>query len=562
MRKILLCLGIAAIGLLGAPYVEACTNFLIAKRASADGSVMISYAADSHVLYGELYYRPAATHPEGAWHEVYDWDTGQHMGKIPQVRQTYSVIGNMNEFQVAIGETTYGGRPELESQEGAIMDYGSLIYVALQRSKSAREAIRCIAELMAEYGYASSGESFSVADKDEVWIMELIGKGNGHKGAVWVARRVPDDCVCAHANHPRITTFPWENGLNSISSKNLDRILEPQIDCVYAEDVCSFARSKGWYEGEDKDFSFADAYAPLDFEGARFCEIRVWAMFRQVKDGMDQYADYAMGHNLKNRMPLWIRPDRLVSVSDMMRFMRDHLEGTELDMTKDVGAGPFGCPYRWRPLTWEVDGVTYCNERATSTQQTGFSFVTQSRSWLPDPIGGIFWFGVDDAASTVYMPFYCSVNRVPEAFRVGNGNMTKFSDTSAFWTFNQVSNFAYTRYNVIHPEIAKVQKAYEDKFIAYTPAVDAAARALLDGPCPRLATEFLTDYSVNTASSVAAEWREFYRYLFIKFSDGNIKTPNPPHMNPNVRQPGYGEAWYRRIVEETGDRFRVIGEGH
>lgn len=561
MRNILLLLSLVSIVLGAFSDLQACTNFLITKRASADGSVMISYAADSHVLYGELYYWPAARYPEKTLLDVYEWDTGRYMGKIPQALQTYSVIGNINEFQVAIGETTYGGRPELASQDGAIMDYGSLIYIALQRSRSAREAIKLIAELMATYGYASSGESFSVADKNEAWIMEIIGKGKDQRGAVWVARRIPDGYICAHANHPRITTFPLENNNTSISSKNLDKIFQPDIDCVYAEDVSSFARAKGWFNGKDEEFSFSDTYAPLTFTAARWCEIRVWAFFRQVNSDMDKYLDYVKGHNLSNRLPLWVQPNRPVSVRDMMNFMRDHLEGTELDMSKDMGAGPFGCPYRWRPLTFEVDGVTYCNERATATQQTGFSFITQSRSWLPDPVGGIIWFGVDDAASTVYVPIYCAINSVPEAYKVGNGNMMQFSDTSAFWAFNQVSNFAYTRYNVIHPEIAKVQQALENKFIAYTPAIDAAAQQLLKTQDNQLALQFLTDYSVNTANSVVANWREFYKYLFIKFSDGNIKTPNPHHRNPKVEQPGYGTAWYRNIVKETGDKFKVAGSG-
>ncbi len=539
--------------------VMACTNFLITKGASEDGSTMISYSADSHVLYGELYHWPAGKYAEGTMMDVHDWDSGAYLGKIPQARETYNVVGNMNEFQVSIAETTYGGRKELESQKGAIVDYGSMIYIGLARSKSAREAIKVMMELIAQHGYASSGESLSIADKNEVWVMDLIGKGEGQKGAVWVARRIPDGYVCAHANHPRISTFPLEDGVTSISSKNLDKIFLPSIECVYEADVISLARSKDWFKGEDKDFSFCDAYAPIDFGAARFCEIRVWAMFRQVNKDMEQYKDYASGHNLKNRMPLWIKPDRKVALKDMMAFMRDHLEGTEFDMTKDMGAGPYNSPYRWRPLTWKVGKDTYINERATSTQQTGFSFVSQMRSWLPDYCGGIIWFGVDDAASSLYIPMYCSMTEVPEAFKVGNGDMMTFSKSSAFWVFNQVSNFAYTRYRDIHPEIAKIQSALETKYIQYTPAIDLAAQKLASEN-PSLAVQFLTDYSVNTASRAVKTWQELYIYLFTKYMDGNIKARIPGQKNPKVEQPGYGADWYKRIAEDTKDKLKMVGE--
>jgi dipeptidase len=356
--------------------------------------------------------------------DIYEWDTGKYLGKIKQAPVTYNVVGNINEHQVAIGETTFGGREELGKQTGAIMDYGSLIYVALQRAKTAREAIRIMTELVAEYGYYSSGESFSIADPNEVWIMEMIGKGEGQKGAVWVALRIPDGYISGHANHARITTFP----------------LKDKENCLYSPDVVSFARSKGWFSGKDEEFSFSDVYAPIDFGGARFCEARVWAIFRKVNKDMDKHLDYAMGHNLTNRMPLWIKPDRKISVQDMFAFMRDYYQGTPLDMTVDVGAGPYGNPYRWRPLTFKVDGATYCNERAVVTQQTGFSFISQSRSWLPNPIGGVLWFSVDDAGSAVYSPMYCGMTEVPHAFAVGNGSMMEFSPDAAFWVFNQVSN--------------------------------------------------------------------------------------------------------------------------
>jgi len=488
MKRIIGSLLLMTILVMGFHQANACTNFIITKGASVDGSVMISYAADSHVLYGELYSWSAATYPEGTMQDVYEWDTGKFLGQIKQAKETYNVVGNINEYQVAIGETTYGGRRELGNQPGAIMDYGSLMYIALQRSKSAREAIKVITELIAEYGYCSSGESFSIADANEAWIYEMIGKGEGQKGAVWVARRVPDGYVCAHANQARITTFPLADGKKSISSDNMDKIFDSKVECVYAADVITFAREKGWFDGKDKDFSFSDTYAPVDFGGARFCEVRVWSMFKDVNDDMDQYLDYVKGdvkHGgendyASNRMPLWIKPDRKISQHDMMNFMRDHLEGTDLDMTKDIGAGPYGVPYRWRPLTWKVDDQTYVNERATATQQTGFSFVTQSRNWLPDPIGGILWFGVDDASSSVYVPMYCGITEVPLLYAKGYGAMMEFKDDAAFWVFNQISNFAYTRYNIIHPEIDSLQNKYETGFIKTIGAFDDAAAKLYE----------------------------------------------------------------------------------
>ncbi len=522
--------------------VYACTNFLITKGASKDGSTMITFSADSHVLYGELYYRPSKDYPEGAMFDVYEWDTGKFLGKIKQVRHTYSVVGLMNEHQLAIGETTYTGRTELQDTTG-IIDYGSAIFLALQRAKTAREAIKVIADLFDEYGYYSTGESFSISDPNEVWIMEIIGKGPGNKGAVWVARRVPDGYVCAHANQARITTFPLNDPEN----------------CMYSKDVISFAREKGYFEGKDKDFSFSDTYAPVDFGGARFCEARVWAMFRRINSSMEKYVDYALGDVSKERMPLWIKPDNKLSVHDVMELMRDYFKGTPMDMTKDIGAGPFKCPYRWRPLTWEVDSVNYINERATSTQQTGFSFVTQSRSWLPDPIGGIFWFGVDDTYSTVYVPMYCGITEVPESFAVGNGAMMDFSENAAFWVFNQVSNFAYTRYNVIIPEIRHVQLELESKFISNTPAIDKAAQEIYKTD-KALALQFITEYSVNQGNNTVKRWKELYKYLFTKYMDGNIKEKVPGKMNPKLEQPGYGEEWYRRIVNETGDKFKMKGK--
>lgn len=559
---------------------QACTNFLITPGASVDGSSMISYAADSHVLYGELYHYPAADYPEGAMREIVEWDTGRYVGRIPEVSHTYNVVGNMNEWQLAIAETTYGGLEGLENPEGLI-DYGSLIYITLQRSKTAREAIKTMAELVANYGYISSGESFSIADPNEVWIMELIGKGQ-EKGAVWVALRIPDGYVSGHANQARITTFPLANkqNKNSITSKNLDKLLKnPNIDCVYAEDVISFAKKNNLYAGPDGQFSFSDVYAPVDFSGARACEIRVWAMFNQVVDGMDQYWDYATGRNINrakpyvkgeaqtpdnfptNRMPLWVKPNEKVSVLDMMAFMRDHLEGTELDMTQDVGAGPFHCPYRSRPMGWEVDGVEYVHERATATQQTGFSFVAQCRTTPINNIGGIIWFGVDDAASTVYCPMYTCMTEIPFCFREGNGGIMEYSETAAFWIFNQVTNWAYTKYEYIHPEIAEKQAAYEQGWVDGIAKVDERAAELYQED-PAKAVEYLTRFSSKEAEKLTADWREFYKYLFVKYMDFNIKEAQPTpksykYYAPKVQQPKYSEEYYRAIIEQTGDKLKV-----
>ncbi len=539
-----------------------CTNFLITKGASVDGSTMITYAADSHTLYGELYYQPAADYAPGAMRDIYDWDSGKFMGRIPQVAHTYSVIGNMNEFQLAIGETTYGGREELAKQKGAVMDYGSLMYVTLQRAKTAREAIKIMTDLVEKYGYASSGESFSIADPEEVWILEMIGKGEDEKGAVWVAQRVPDGYICGHANQARITTFPMNDPKN----------------CLFAKDVIAFAREKGWFNGKNKDFSFSDVYAPVDFSGARFCDARVYAGFNKVTSGMEEYANYAKGtvkhggeNNFPvNRLPLWVKPDNKLSVKDVMEMMRDHFEGTELDMTKDIGAGPFSLPYRWRGLTWKVDSVSYCNERAVSTQQTGFSFVAQGRNWLPDPIGGIFWFGVDDTYTTCYVPMYCGITDTPECFKVGNGDMLTFSETSAFWIFNMVANWAYLRYSDIIPHIRDKQAGLEGKFIAYTPAVDKAAKSILESQGEEMARRFLTEYSINQANGMTKEWKKLYQYLVVKYIDGNIKKEKDGKFERNEwgipvgpDQPGYPEWWYRIIVNETGDHFKVPeGSGH
>lgn len=547
-------------------YTMACTNFLFTKGATKDGSTMVTYSADSHVLYGELYHWPAQDWPAGSMLDVYEWDTGKFMGKIPQVAHTYNVVGNMNEHQLAIAETTFGGRKELESQTGAIIDYGSAIYITLQRAKNAREAIVVMTDLIEKYGWASSGESISIIDPNEVWIIEIIGKGEGEKGAVWVARMVPDGYVSAHANQARITTFPLE-GKTSISSSKMNKIYDPNITTVYSKDVISFAKEKGFYpqDGKNKDFSFSDTYAPVDFSGARACEIRVWAFFNAVNPDIAQYWDYATGRNIQrdskgyatNRMPLWIKPSEKVDVLQVMDFMRDHLEGTELDMSKDMGAGPYECPYRWRPMSFKVDGKEYVHERATATQQTGFTFVAQCRNWLPDEIGGILWFGVDDAASSVYFPMYSASTEVPFAFAVGNGSMMEFTNKAAFWVFNQVTNFAYTRYNLIHPEIRAKQVALEKQYVDFVQMIDAGAKEML-AQNKEAAIKFITDFSCRTGNHLVDTWRDFYGYLFCKFMDGNVKTAIPGEKNPKVEQPALPEWYLRMIIEQTGKKLEVV----
>jgi dipeptidase len=548
-----------------------CTNFLVTKGASVNGSTMITYSADSHTLYGELYHWPASDYPEGSLLDVYEWDTGKFLGKIKQAKHTWSVVGNMNEHQLSIGETTFTGNESLIDTTG-IIDYGSLIYITLQRAKNAREAILTISELVDTYGYYSSGESFSIADPNEVWILEIIGKGPGNKGAVWVARRIPDGYVSGHANQARIQTFPLSNGKTSVTSREIQKVFNPELECIYAYDVIEIARKNNLFSGKDAEFSFSDAYAPINFSGARFCEVRVWSFFNAVNKDMQKYFSYASGHDLSTRMPLWIKPDRKLSSRDMMNFMRDHLEGTPLDMRLDAGAGSFGLPYRLRPLTWNVsDDSTkiYCNERATATQQTGFSFIAECRNWLPDPIGGILWFGVDDAATSVYVPVYCGITSIPWCFRVGNGDMLTYSPTSAFWIFNFVSNFCYLRYDVMSADAIRKQDGLETKFALQTPAVDQAA-LLLYKKSEKEAREYLTDYTSSMSQLTFETWKELSHYLLVKYIDGNIKkeekntfSRNPYGLPVMPSQPGYSDKWKKAVILDTGDKLLVPeGEGH
>jgi len=559
----------------GTTHVFACTNLIVTRGASSDQSVMITYAADSHVRFGAIAFYPAADHQPGDLCQVYHYENGKLLGTIPEVAHTYSVIQLMNEFQVAIGETTFGGLDSLNSQPGAILDYGSMMRIGLQRSKTAREMIRVMTELVAQYGYISGGESFSVSDANEAWIMEMIGKGKYEKGAVWVARLIPDGYVCGHANQARITTFPFQKSNNWNDAKQ---------SVYHSPDVISFAKKHEFYRGTNESFSFSDVYNPVRFGGARFCDARVWSFFRkinkEIRENQD-YTNYAMGKfdrnaqfsdqtanpngYVSNRLPLWVKPDSPVTLQQVKAGMRDHYEDTPLDMRNDPGAGPFASPYRWRPMEFVVDSVMYLCERAVATQQTGYSFVAQSRGWLPAPIGGIFWFGVDDADGCVYAPIYCGVQRIPESYAVGNGSMISWSETSAFWTFNQLNNWAYSRYNLIHPEIESYQAQLESQFSSEVQVADQQASALFKQN-PALASEYLTGYSVYTGNKLVADWKVFYQYLFMKYMDGNVKNTDGRKLLDNGNgknipkapaQPGYGKNWERIMIQGTGDRLVV-----
>ncbi|MBR6630940.1 MAG: C69 family dipeptidase [Alistipes sp.] len=521
---------------------DACTNFIVTRGASTDGSNMVTYAADSHQLYGSLYSYVPGKYTE--WMDVTEWDTGRAIGKIRQAQTTYRTLGNSNEHSLFITETTFGGRPELEDPNGGI-DYGSLIYITLQRAKTAREAIDIIAELANTYGYCSSGESFSLIDTEEAWIMELIGKGPEDKGIVWVARRIPDGYVSAHANQARITTFPWNDPEN----------------CLYAKDVADVARKFGWFEGKNEDFSFAEAYAPADFSALRGCEARVWAFFRTVAEGMDKYEDYAMGHNPENRMPLWVKPTEKVSPKLLMDCMRDHYEGTKMDMTQDIGAGGEGCPYRWRPMFFEVDGVEYCNERATATQQTGFWLVGQAR---PNKVG-ILWFGTDDAATSPLTPIYVNSTEVPWCLSEENGSMLKYSDTSMFWITNRVAQFAYLRYNTVGKHVRSEVDKWENAMIEYVKDIDMAIANVAYKP--KKAAKIATEFSVKSAEILFNYWVELDKYLMVKYIDGNVKgedangfidNGNGKDIPGKIEQPGYSERWKRAVAKDNGEVLKVV----
>ena len=571
----------------------ACTNVIITKGASKDGSTLVTYAADSHYLFGELYYHPAADWKAGSLLKVYDWDSGKYLGDIDQVPHTYRTIGNMNEKQVIITETTWGGREELMDRRGRI-DYGSLIYIALQRAATAREAISVIVDLANTHGYASEGETFSIADKNEAWIMELIGKGtnirngvNVDKGIVWVAMRVPDGAICAHANQARIGAFP----------------LNDPDNCLYAKDVISFARRKGYFEGSDEEFSFKKAYGPADFGTVRGCDARVWSAFNILSNGWFSYygadgkavtkdasdfLDYAMGYDLEGDLPLFIYPREKVSVKAVADVMRDHYEGTPMDMTQDIGAGGNALPYRWRPMEYKAEGGTYLNERAIATQQTGFWMVGQARDYVPDEVGGILWFGTDDAATSYVTPIYTATTKVPECFREGNGDLLHYSPTASFWINNRVANACYKMYNVMAPYVRAKADAFEiDQMERKTHSVDSAAVVLYNTlvvkmrdkvssskrdvmvsrtPFAKVAN-FVTDYTVSTAQAQFDAWVALEEELLVKYIDGNVKPQNPDgsfkHSEYSERQPakiewpGYTELWKETVAREAGDVLKV-----
>lgn len=525
---------------------EACTNLIVGKNASTDGSTIISYSADSYGLFGELYHFPAGLHKKGELLDIYEWDTGKYLGQITQAKETYNVIGNMNEHQLTIGETTFGGRPELVDTTGVI-DYGSLIYIALQRSRNARHAIKVMTDLVQEYGYYSSGESFTIADPNEVWIMEMIGKGPGVRGAVWVAVRVPDDCIAAHANQSRIHQFDMNDKEN----------------CLYSSDVISFAREKGYFSGVNKEFSFADAYAPLDFGARRFCEARVWSYYNLFTDRGQEFLPYIQGTS-NTPMPLFVKPNRKLSVQDVQRAMRDHYEGTPLDLSNDFGAGPYHAPYRLSPLTFKVDGEEYFNERPISTQQSGFVFVAQMRAELPDPVGGVLWFGTDDANMISFVPVYCCTNRVPECFtRVDGADYITFSWNSAFWIYNWVANMVYPRYDLMIGDLREVQQSLEQSFFTAQPGIEQVAQELYKKD-PQEAVRFLTGYTNQMAQSAFESWKKLGEFLVVKYNDGVTKRVKDGRFERNaIGQParvirqGYPDEFLKEYVRQTGERYKV-----
>lgn len=537
------------IALIGASFVipaYCCTNLIAGKKATTDGSVMITYAADSHGLYGDLSHTPVAKHAPGAMRKVVEWDTNKPLGEIPQPSETYNVVGNMNEFQVAIGETTFGGREELLDTTGnSIIDYGSLIQIALERSKSAREAIQVMTDLVDKYGYASEGESFSIADKNEVWVMEMIGKG-AEKGAVWVAVRIPDNAISGHANEPRIRKVDFNDKENVLHSK----------------DVIDFARKRGYFKGKDEDFSFADTYCEHDVATRRGCDARVWTYFRKYNPDMDKYYSWCVGES-DEPFPLYIIPDKKVSIQDLQSAMRDHYEGTPLEMTSDIGAGPNHVPYRWRPMEYEVDGNKYCMERAIATQQTGWHFLSQSRSDLPDPIGGVLWFGTDDTNTSVYMPFYCSLTEVPK--QLEKGDINNFSFDSNFWMNNWVANQAYNRYDLMIPDIRKVQENLENEFISSRPKQEKTLLVFYENGDTENLNKAVNEEAAKIAKKATDDYRDLAVYLFVKFMDGNMKKTNDDGsfklnqygIPASPSFPGYDMKYYENIVKEKGDHFQL-----
>lgn len=545
MNKALLVLGL---GLVFTGQAEACTSFLVGKNASVDGSAFITYNQDDYGMFGRLNYFPAAVHAPGTMRAIVDGDSNRYLGQIPEAPRTYAVMGYINEYQVGITETTFGGRSELEDPEG-IIDYVSLMTIALQRSKTAREAIKVMTELVQKYGYASSGESFSIADPNEIWILEMIGKGPKEKGAVWVAVRIPDDCIASHANHSRIHQFDMND------KKNV----------MYAKDVVSFARKQGYFKGKDKDFSFSQAYAPADFGAIRYCEARVWSFYNKWVDGMDKYVDYVDGHHIGQAAPmaLYYKAKQKLSLQDVMNSMRDHYEGTPFDITQDVGAGVYKAPYRPTPLEWEYDGKTYFNERPISTQQTGSSVVVQVRANMPNAIGGVLWFANDDPNMAPYTPVYCSSTQAPSCYDDKNADGVNFSWDSAFWVQNWVANMTYPRYSQLFPSVETERNLIEGVCVSSQYEVEKKA-SMMYSQSPAEAVEFLTVYSVTCAQQMLECWKKLGEYLIVKYNDMTIKpeTDGKFDMTPEglgVRpvRPGFSDDFKEIIVKETGDKYLV-----
>ncbi len=534
---------IALAAIMSASAIEssACTNLIVGKKASVDGSVLVSYNADDYGMFGHLCHYPAGTHKKGEMRKIFDWDTGEYHGEIPEAPVTYNVIGNINEFQLSIGETTYGGREEMVDTTG-ILDYGSLIYVTLQRAKTAREAISVMTSLVEKYGYCSEGETFSICDPNEAWIMEMMGTGPGSKGVVWVAMRIPDNAICAHANQSRIGKFDMKDKKNVLYSKN----------------VISYARKMGWFTGKDADFSWKNTYARPDFSGRRFCDARVWSFFNHYQKGFDRYLPWALGKDPNAEdMPLWIIPDRKLSVHDVEMGMRDHYEGTALALdTTNVGGGIYQMPYRPTPLQFKVDGKTYFNERPISTQQTAFSFVSQLRSWMPREIGGVIWFGNDDANMVAYTPVYCGNTVQPECYNTPGADAVTFSDKNAFWVCNWVSNMVYPRYSQIFPELQTLRDSLEASYFAQQADFEKKAMELYSTNKPA-ALRMLNDYSVEKAQQMLAEWKNLAIRIIVKYNDMGVKQEKDGKILKKVMRPGYPESFARKLVKETGDWYAV-----
>ena len=545
----------------------ACTNFIVGKKASADGSVICTYNADDYGMFIGLCHYPAATHQKGEMRLIYDWDTRAYHGSIPEAPVTYNVIGNINEYQVTIGETTYGGREEMVDTTG-IIDYGSLIYIALQRSKTAREAIQVMTSLTETYGYCSEGETFTICDPEEAWIMEMMGKGPGSKGVVWVAMRIPDEAICAHANQSRIGCFLNGKKLNpkgvypalQSSKKNSKNAT---VDLYYSKDVVGYARRMGWFSGKDADFSWKMAYAAPDFGGRRFCDARVWSFFRHFDKGFDRYLPWALGKDPQAEdMPLWIVPDRKVSVQDIEECMRDHYEGTALALdSTSIGGGIWDMPYRPTPLSFEVDGQKCFNERPTSTQQTGFSYVSQMRSWLPRQIGGVLWFGNDDGNMIAYTPVYCGNTVQPECYNTPGADAVTFSDKNAYWVCNWVSNMVYPRYSQLFPSLKAVRDSLEQSYFAQQKAVEEQAMRLYANS-EEAAIKYLNEYSNRQAQQMLARWKQLAVYLIVKFNDMAVKPEEngafkrtATGIGARVVRPGFPKPFAREYIRQTGDKY-------